>query len=60
MTSANTQMKGTYTFEFKGKDLVMNAKGTEMVNGKETPFEFTTVTLNLTVGNCASQFHHEK
>lgn len=43
MTSSNTQMKGTYTFEFKGKDLVMNAKGTEMVNGKETPFEFTTV-----------------
>lgn len=43
MTSANTQMKATYTFEFKGKDLVMHAKGTEMVKDKETPFEFTTV-----------------
>lgn len=43
MTDSNAMFKETRSFELKGKELVMRAKGTFMKDGKEEPFDVTTV-----------------
>lgn len=43
LTDSNAKFKETRTLEVKGKELVMHAKGTSSWEGKETPFEVTTV-----------------
>lgn len=43
MEDSNAMFKETRTFEIKGKEMVMHAKGTTSWQGKETPFDVTTV-----------------
>lgn len=43
LTSSNPNYKETRTFEVKGNEMTMHAKGAVTKNGKETPFDVTTV-----------------
>ena len=43
LSDSNAQFKETRTLEVKGKEMVMHAKGTMTRDGKEMPFEVTTV-----------------
>lgn len=43
MKDSNAMLNETRTFEIKGKELIMHAKGTSKWQGKETTFDVTTV-----------------